>query len=302
MKWFKKRITIVTHDGSFHADDVFALAALTIYFEKLNCRYQIIRSRDPEKISTGQIVLDVGGVYDPKIGRFDHHQRGGAGSRENGIPYASFGLIWKHYGEKICGDRDVAKKIDQSLVVPIDAHDNGVNIATPNLPMIDEHRTGQAIHNFNTTWQEEVLEQSDQFNKALSFAKEILNREISITKASVIGNKEALEQVKFQNEPEILILNKYIDWEEALMDYKKIKFVVYPDRNGIDWSVQVVRDNPNDFKSNRAVMPLSWGGLRDADLQRISEVKDAIFCSIGGWFAKARSKDGAIAMAKKALQ
>ena len=34
---------------------------------------------------------------------------GGAGERENGIPYSSFGLIWQKYGLEICqGNQDVA--------------------------------------------------------------------------------------------------------------------------------------------------------------------------------------------------
>ena len=43
-------------------------------------------------MDSADIVIDVGGQYDPDAGRFDHHQRGGAGERENGIPYSSFGL------------------------------------------------------------------------------------------------------------------------------------------------------------------------------------------------------------------
>ena len=35
----------------------------------------IIRSRDPAVIESGDIVVDVGGVYDVTRRRFDHHQR-----------------------------------------------------------------------------------------------------------------------------------------------------------------------------------------------------------------------------------
>lgn len=36
---------------------------------------EIIRSRDPEQLASCDIVVDVGGVYDPKQHRYDHHQR-----------------------------------------------------------------------------------------------------------------------------------------------------------------------------------------------------------------------------------
>jgi uncharacterized UPF0160 family protein len=81
--------TIVTHNGNFHADDVFSVAALKSIFSS----FTLIRTRDLEIISTADIVIDVGGEYDPEKGRFDHHQRGNAGERENGIPYSSFGLM-----------------------------------------------------------------------------------------------------------------------------------------------------------------------------------------------------------------
>ncbi len=90
-------VRIVTHSGSFHPDDVFSGALFSILFDG---NIEIIRSRDPEIIKTGDYVFDVGGLSDGEK-NFDHHQEGGAGERENGIPYASFGLVWKRFGEEI---------------------------------------------------------------------------------------------------------------------------------------------------------------------------------------------------------
>ena len=36
---------------------------------------EILRSRDAVKLSHCDIVVDVGGIYDPEALRFDHHQR-----------------------------------------------------------------------------------------------------------------------------------------------------------------------------------------------------------------------------------
>ncbi|MCK4742237.1 MAG: MYG1 family protein, partial [Sulfuriflexus sp.] len=114
--------TIATHNGNFHADDVFSIAALKSIFPSFN----LVRTRDLELIAKADIVLDVGGEYDPDTDRFDHHQRGGAGERENGIPYSSFGLIWQKYGLEICqGNQDVANAVDTGLVSTIDAIDCG---------------------------------------------------------------------------------------------------------------------------------------------------------------------------------
>ena len=138
--------TIVTHNGNFHADDVFSIAALKNIFPSS----KLIRTRDVELIAKADIVVDVGGEYDADTDRFDHHQRGGAGERENGIPYSSFGLIWQKYGLEICqGNQDVANAVDSGLVSTIDAIDCGhVKGAAEGISL------SQTIGMFNPTWQE----------------------------------------------------------------------------------------------------------------------------------------------------
>ena len=85
---------IVTHNSTFHADDVFAVATLLI----IEPDAEVIRTRDENIISSADYVVDVGQIYDKDKKRFDHHQLGGAGKRDDGIEYASFGLVWKEYG------------------------------------------------------------------------------------------------------------------------------------------------------------------------------------------------------------
>ena len=126
MIWNKKKI--ITHSGTFHADDIFACAVLSLHMKN---KVKIIRTRDKSIIEKGDYVVDVGGIYDEQINRFDHHQIGGAGKRPNGIPYASFGLVWKKFGPLLCASKEVAEKIDQKLASPIDAEDNGLDISKP---------------------------------------------------------------------------------------------------------------------------------------------------------------------------
>ena len=128
MSFLKKKKICVTHNGAFHTDDLFATATLSILN---NGNIKIIRTRDSEVFKKADYVYDVGGDYNPINNIFDHHQRGGAGNRENGIPYSSFGLIWKKYGEKICGSKEVADRVERKIVQPIDANDNGIDILKP---------------------------------------------------------------------------------------------------------------------------------------------------------------------------
>lgn len=306
---FRPKITVVAHSGTFHADDVFAVATLCLWAEENGKRIELIRTRDEKVIERADMVVDVGSKYDPTTNRFDHHQRGGAGERENKIPYASFGLVWKHYGEDVCKKYSISKKVepkeiwkllDQSLVSPIDARDNGLVVSLPNDLGVVDHRTSNAISLFNSTWIENSEESSDErFKKALEFAKDILEREVVWSEAEILGNKETLEIIKAQNYPEILILENRVEWEREVVKHKNIKLVISKGKE--HWSVQVARDDIENYDSNRIEFPESWQGLRDEELEKESGVAGAIFCARGGWFAKANTKEAAISLAQKAL-
>ena len=296
----KKKIIVVTHNGTFHADDVFACATLSIWADKNNLNLKIVRSRDKEIVEKGDIVLDVGMEYDQEKKRFDHHQSEGAGVRENKIPYASFGLIWKHYGREICID-EVWQIIEEKIAVPIDAMDNGVNISLVNELGVVNYIVKNALSSFNPTWQEGQKEVLKRFFEAVNVAKSILNREIAWAESKVEGTRLAKEAIKNQNEPEILVLDKYFECEEEVTRHSNIKFVAAPSDTSDNWSIIVARDDLEDYKSNRVTFPEAWRGLRDLALAEASGVPDAIFCHRGGWFAKAKSRAGVLEMAQKVL-
>ena len=82
----------VTHAGKFHADEVFG----TIVLEKVFGNIDIIRLPEVDAFNLdGKLVFDIGGD------KFDHHQIGGNGKRQNGIMYAAFGLLWKEFGTNL---------------------------------------------------------------------------------------------------------------------------------------------------------------------------------------------------------
>src|SRR5512133_1817579 len=118
---------IGTHGGKFHADEVFACATLQLLYPDAN----IIRTRDLSTLRTCNIRVDVGSRYDFCNNDFDHHQNGFEEVRPNGIKYSSFGLIWRHFGLKVCNnDSELFQLLDDRLVQPIDASDNGQALYT----------------------------------------------------------------------------------------------------------------------------------------------------------------------------
>lgn len=288
---------IITHSGNFHADEVFACATLSIIFGD---NVEIVRSRNPELWEGADIVVDVGGIYNEDSNRFDHHQEGGAGARENGIPYASFGLVWKRYGEALAGSAHAARAIDERLVQFIDAGDNGVETYTKH-EEVSPYLINDVIASFRPAWNEERTI-DEGFFEALLFAKKILEREIIFMRAEEEGTARVLEAYDRAEDKRIIILDKHYPWYRALGDLPEPLYVVKPDRdNGNKWKIEAVRDDTHSFK-NRKDLPSAWAGKRDEALAHISGVSDAIFCHNKRFIAVAGSQDGAIKLAKLAVE
>ena len=292
---FRKKKILVTHSGNFHADDVFAAAALSIL---LKDRVKIIRTRDEAKIAKGDFVFDVGGVSDPAKNRFDHHQKGGAGVRINSIPYASFGLVWERYGSEITGSKSVADFIDYKLAMPIDAGDNGVSVATPNFAGIYPYELYEALDAFVPMSKEKSIDIDKVFLEMVGFAKNILRREIAKEKS----RDEAVAVVKTivdnSLDKRLIIFDKKYPIEGVINRFPEPLFVVVPRQT--DWLVLTVRDDLRSFK-NRKDLPKAWAGLQGGDLAKITGVPDAAFCHNNLFIAVAKSREGAIALARLAL-
>ena len=287
-----KTTTIVTHSGNFHADDVFSIAV----FRNILPSFELIRTRDLSLIAKADIVVDVGGEYDPETGRFDHHQRGGAGERESGIPYSSFGLIWQQYGLEMCqGNQDVANAVDAGLVSTIDAIDCG-------------HASGvqegislsQTIGMFNPTWQEDT-KLDECFDEAVTFASRILLRFIAAARGGISAKEIVTKAIDDAADPRVIVLEKYTPWKKTVLALsEEALFVVYPSHTG-EWRIQAVPAERGSFE-NRKSLPTPWAGLSDKELQEVTGIDDAMFCHNGLFIAGAKSFESTMKMAAMAVE
>ena len=57
-------------------------------------------SRDPLELAKANYVIDVGGKFDLEV-NFDHHPSEFTLARDNQIKFASAGLVWNKFGEKV---------------------------------------------------------------------------------------------------------------------------------------------------------------------------------------------------------
>lgn len=286
--------TAGTHDGAFHADDVMAGAAL----RRGNSEIKFVRTRNAQALAGCDIRFDVGGQFGPAD--YDHHQKEGAGVRENGIPYAAAGLIWQAYGADLCGSEAVAAEVDRILMQQIDAVDNGVMLWNELafdgvLPVTVTSLLG----GFNPTWQE-----GENFNaayeQAVTFAALVLERSIANARAKVEAPAFVRNAIMAATDPRLLVFSKYVgSWQEVVIpEAPKALFVVFPSAGS--WRLQTV-PTAIGKTDQRKQLPEAWAGADSATLSTLTGVVDATFCHKGRFIAGAKSRDGALKLAELAL-
>lgn len=296
-------ITIAVHDRSFHADDVTAVAILSLYFKQQGKRVKIIRTREQSVFEKADIVCDVGGIYDSSKNRFDHHQTGGAGNRENGVPYASVGLVWKKFGKELCAPFDIlVEKIDRECIQFIDANDNGYDFGQKS--EISPLPLPAFFMIYNTTWKErpDFCKQKDykRFLYAVKLAEQFFSRYIHVSKQSIEASEKIREVYEQSDDKEILIFDTDFTrpvFISHLLNYSEPLFHIYPDRSGT-WSIETVPASFGSFEK-RITFPREWAGLRDSQLQEIAGNSDLIFCHNALFLCKAKTKESAILLAQQ---
>lgn len=292
----QKQATVVTHGGVFHADEVLATVILSKVLEDIT----VLRTfKVPEGLSDDVIVYDIG------FGRFDHHQKGGNGARENGVPYASVGLIWKEYGHQIVENTAnpelVWELIDRDLIQGVDATDNGA------MPKPESELSNMSFSNiisgFNPTW--DSNEDSDEaFIKAVEFAETVFENTLKNATAKAKAQKIVEEAIE-KSQEHIMVLEQFVPWQEFVFSSEnakasEVQFVVFPsNRGGYNW--QCVPDMLGGF-GQRKTVPSEWRGLSGENLQKVTGVPTAIFCHAAGFLGSAETFEDAYALAKLAVE
>ncbi|KVP17348.1 MYG1 family protein [Burkholderia ubonensis] len=301
-------IKLITHDRVAHADDTFAAAILRIAFGQV----VVQRTRDPDILrmeagAPGTFLLDVGGRYDPDRRLFDHHQPEGAGFRnqqDKEWPYATAGLVWKHYGEQAvrrmhpslddAGVDEIVQHIDDTVLKYIDAVDCGVRLKTagPSLSAL--------IASFNTAWYEH---EEDIFPLVMDLAQVLLTNFIKRYAGKVFARDKVRQSIP-RLDGRVLILEACIPWVTVVAEeMPDVLFVVYPVGDAAATASQwQLRAAVHPDMTPRIKLPQSWGGLERHALARVCGEREAVFCHRSRHLAGASSLEGALFMAEAAIR
>jgi uncharacterized UPF0160 family protein len=288
----------VTHDGSFHADEVFAIAALGLLGDPI----KVLRTRDRDALAQADLRVDVGFRDDASTRDFDHHQRGFDRARENGVRYASFGLVWREFGARACGgDQDVADAVDETLVQPMDADDTGQQLTQSLIDGVSPMTVNAIIGGFNARWDEALTpeEERERFDAAVALAQGILTREVASAASGLRSQRIVREAITAAPDPRVVELPVNAPWKQVLVpEAADALFVIYPKRQG--FGLEAVPRELGSFK-NRRDLPAAWGGLEGADLVAATGIEDAVFCHAKRFLVVARSRTGIERLAELAL-
>jgi uncharacterized UPF0160 family protein len=290
---------IATHSGTFHADDVFAYSVLR---DALGA-FEFMRTRDMALIDSADIVFDVGGIYDPAQGRYDHHMRD-LPRRDDGTPYSSVGLVWRDYGRKalpllvpgIAEDvlESVWQDIDATFILTIDQADNGVATAS-------QSHLALLVEAFNPAW-DSGQSYDDAFLEAADFAKGILVRACRQAYAEAKALSLVMTAAKQARDPRVIVLDRKLPWEKAVFDggLGDLLFVIYPNEDLTAWYCRTIPPEPHSF-GQRLALPEAWRGLQETDFSQAAGIEDGVFCHPGGFICGARSQESAVQLAEKAI-
>lgn len=320
---------IGTHNGTFHCDEVLAcffLRQLPQYKDA-----EIIRTRDPAELAKCDIVVDVGGEFDPKRHRYDHHQRTFAENFHSLCPekpwvtkLSSAGLIYLHFGHQLLaqltqlkeGNRQLEvlyDKLYENFVEEVDAIDNGISQCDGDARYTVSTTLSSRVGYLNPRWNSKNQDTEEGFRKAMAMVgEEFLDRldyyQSSWLPARVIVEEAVQNRHQVDPSGEVVVFSQGgCPWKEHLFALEKelkvdtpIKFILYPDQNG-QWRVQCVPAGLNTFQ-NRLSLPEEWRGVRDEALSGLSGIKGCIFVHAGGFIGGNQTQEGALEMARRTLQ
>lgn len=291
----QEEANFITHSGTFHADEVMSSVILLNKFGSLN----LYRCNKP----TNKNAF----IYDVGFGIFDHHSIDFDLKRENGIKYASCGLIWKEFGYDIIDKLNVKDKklffdlVDKNLIMDIDRDDNGQNLL--NNPEIKQQTIPSLISSFNPSWNEDNKEDICFLN-AVYFANSIFNNLIK----NMLAKQDAMAIVEEKIEESkdgILMLDRYMPWKDIVLlssnpKAKDILYAIFPSKRG-GYNIVATPKEIGSFEVKKA-FPSSWAGMEDKELQEISGIKTITFCHKSLFICACDKLDDAFKIARVSIE
>lgn len=271
-------LTIGTHGFRFHADEIVGCAVIILGLD--TDEVEFIRSREIEKLSKADIVIDVGNKNEGKW--FDHHAVDYCDKRPNGIEYASAGQMWKLFGTQCVENRcrmlqiapntaivnQVVTIVDREFISEVDKVDTSGSLFTGKNTAIIR---GISLFNRRNYYNSNITSDS-QFRKAVFWAKEYL---INLIDSAIIVKTENIDEnlvmaKNVSDRPDIYICRDYSLSFSLVKQYLDPCFRIVAFRQNIDEKYMVYARPDQD--QNTIVTPVSWRSIGQDHFENIPEL------------------------------
>lgn len=226
----------------------------------------------------------------------------------------------------------IYNKIYQSFVEAVDANDNGISPYDPaaveaaglQKKFSDGGFTlGAMVARLNPNWNdpspsdpvEAQAAEDARFVAASQRIGEEFDRSLeyyatSWLTARAVVDKAFGERTQYDAQGRIMVFSgQSCPWkdhlymlEEEAQESGKVLYVLYPEKPTPDakWRIQTVPGTKDSFESRKA-LPKEWRGFRDEELDKVSGVPGCVFVHAAGFIGGNKTFEGALELAKKAL-
>lgn len=263
---------------------------------------------------------------------FDHHQRTFAEtfSAAHKTKLSSAGLIYKHFARNIIAHRlslpadspstDLLyTKVYNDFIEALDANDNGIPAYPSDIsPAFNDKSIAlpSLVGSFNPSWNDPAPDQDaedSRFLQASTLIGETFVRKLDFYGRSWLPARDlvaAAVDKRFEHDSKgrLLVFEQPIPWRDHLFTLEKELgieegplYALYGEGPGKPgWRVQAVPVSKDSFES-RKPLPEAWRGVRDEKLSEVTGVTGGVFVHASGFIGGNKSFEGALEMAKKAL-
>jgi uncharacterized UPF0160 family protein len=139
------------------------------------------------------------------------------------------------------------------------------------------------------------------FLEAAALAGSMLRRRVDALRARLTAEAIVLAAHASGDDPRILVLDQGMPWKNVVITHElPVLFAVSPASNG-NWMIDSIPSEPDSF-APRLQLPEAWAGLQSAELADQTGVADAVFVHLRRFVGAARSREGAVTMARRALE
>jgi len=332
-------VRLVTHNGTFHYDEVLATVILRMIYKDT----EMMRTRDSELIATGDIVYDVGATFDPSHNRYDHHQAGFKETfdKDSTVKLSSAGLVYKYFYKRLFALYSfnsehylyefIYNKIYKEFFLYADALDNGYSINND----IQIRSMADVVARFNR-YDDDDRKGTDKTGRKHGHDRGSNDKKSAGSKQAKANDSAKREMEQFEKAVEFVkidfenylnfIFNDYLVAFEQIHATMKIHsgdIFISPINAPMDLLFDVdhilsknikyvIFENKQDFRitalpvckgkfETRAPLKKEWRGLRGEELEKVSGIEGCTFVHATGFTGGCKTLDGVMRMGKMSL-